>query len=50
MDLKLSAAIPYDENINKYDLEQRSLLELPDDSAAVKVIDGIMERALATKD
>jgi CO dehydrogenase maturation factor len=50
LDLKLSAAIPYDENINKYDLEQRSLLELPDDSAAVKVIDGIMERALATKD
>ena len=50
LDLKLSAAIPYDENINKYDLEQRSLLELPDDSAAVKVIDSIMERALATKD
>jgi CO dehydrogenase maturation factor len=40
------ATIPVDENIFKYDLEQISLLEIPDTSKAVVAIDKFMERML----
>ncbi len=36
--------IPQDDNLLAFDMERRSLLELPDDSPAVKAIDAMMER------
>ena len=40
------AVIPQDESIYQYDLQQRSLLDLPDDSTSVKAIGGLMSRVL----
>lgn len=45
--LEVAAIIPYDEDIKKYDLEQKSLLEVPDGSPAVKAIAKLMESTLA---
>ncbi|WP_022665133.1 AAA family ATPase [Desulfospira joergensenii] len=36
--------IPDDNNLLEFDMEQRSLLDLPDDSDAVKAVDGMMAR------
>ncbi len=36
------AVIPYDENIQEYDLERRTLLDLPDSSKAVLVVNKLM--------
>ena len=36
--------IPDDRNLLAFDMEQRSLLDLPDDSAAVKAVDQMMEK------
>jgi len=38
-----SAIIPYDEEVYNYDLEKKSLLELPDSSPAVAAIAGLMD-------
>ncbi|MBN1367703.1 MAG: carbon monoxide dehydrogenase, partial [Dehalococcoidales bacterium] len=40
------ALIPQDDNIVRYDLEQKSLLELPDNSESVKAIGELMEKVL----
>jgi len=37
------AVIPFDENVYNYDLEKKSLVELPDDSPAVKAISELMD-------
>ena len=37
------ATIPYDEGVYDYDLEKKSLLELPDTSPAVKAVAGFMD-------
>jgi CO dehydrogenase maturation factor len=49
--LKLTpdAIIPQDELILQADLQQKSLTELPDNSAAVKAIDRLMSKVLAVK-
>jgi CO dehydrogenase maturation factor len=41
------AVVPMDSLIADYDLRQRPLTELPDDSPAVRAIDGLMEKLLA---
>jgi CO dehydrogenase maturation factor len=38
--------IPDDRNLLEFDMEQRSLMELPDDSPAVKAVDQMMEKVL----
>jgi CO dehydrogenase maturation factor len=40
------AIIPFDEEIRQYDLEQKSLLELPDTSKAVQAISKLMTKIL----
>jgi CO dehydrogenase maturation factor len=40
------AAVPLDKNVGEYDLEVRPLLELPDDSPAVKAVDAAMANLL----
>jgi len=40
------ATIPLDDEIYKYDLEQRSLLDLPDTSKAVRAVDKLMNTVL----
>lgn len=49
--LKLTpdAIIPQDEMILQADLQQKSLIELPDNSAAVKAIDRLMSKVLSAK-
>ena len=44
--LKVAATVPVDEQIRKYDLEQKPLLELPDSSAAVRAVGELMDRVL----
>ena len=39
--------IPYDEEVYSYDLEKKSLMELPDSSPAVKAIAGLMDTILS---
>ncbi len=46
-ELKLAGIVPNDELIPRYDLEHRSLLDLPETSKAVQAVDGIMEELLA---
>jgi len=41
-----SAIIPEDEELYQYDLELRSLLDLPDTSKAVREVDDLMEKVL----
>jgi CO dehydrogenase maturation factor len=43
------AVIPMDGQIAEYDLEQKPLTDLPDDSPAVRAIDVLMERLLADR-
>jgi CO dehydrogenase maturation factor len=38
-----AAIIPADEELKRYDLEQKPLFELPDSSKAVKAVNGLME-------
>jgi CO dehydrogenase maturation factor len=39
-----AAIIPYDEEVRQYDIEQKSLLELPDTSRAVMAVDDLMAK------
>ena len=41
------AIIPLDEEIYRYDLEQRSLLDLPDTSTAVRAVGELMDKILS---
>jgi CO dehydrogenase maturation factor len=38
--------IPQDDHLLEFDMERRSLLELPDDSPAVLAVNGLMEKIL----
>ncbi|MFC1917158.1 AAA family ATPase [Chloroflexota bacterium] len=40
------AVIPYDEEVKRYDLEQKSLLDLPDTSKAVKAVKELLDKLL----
>ena len=44
--IELAAVIPKDEEVYRYDLELRPLLELPDTSTAVQVVRDLMEQVL----
>jgi len=44
--ISASASIPLDNEIHEYDLKIKSLLELPDDSEAVKAVGDLMTRLL----
>ncbi len=44
--LKADAIITQDEELYRYDLEQKPLLTLPDSSAAVRAVDGLMIKIL----
>jgi len=48
--ISVAAEIPYDAMIKEYDFEQKSLLELSEDSEAVKAVDKIMGGILAIAD
>jgi CO dehydrogenase maturation factor len=41
-----AAVIPVDEQLKRYDLEQKPLVDLPDSAGAVKAVDGLMEKLL----
>jgi len=41
-----AAIIPYDEEVRQYDIEQKSLLELPDNSRAVMAVDDLMAKVV----
>ena len=45
-----TATIPIDKEIYEYDLEQKSLLDLPDTSKAVQAVSDLMSRLLKTKE
>jgi CO dehydrogenase maturation factor len=47
--ISADAVVPLDSLIADYDLRQRPLTELPDDSPAVRAIDGLMERLLPVR-
>jgi CO dehydrogenase maturation factor len=51
--IKPSALIPYDESIQKYDFERRTLLDLPEESKAVaavrELMSGILRRESTSK-
>jgi len=44
--IELTAVIPDDEEVYKYDLEMKSLLDLPDTSEAVTAVDRLMDTVL----
>ena len=44
--IKPAAVVPADEEISKYDLEQKPLLQLPDNSKAVTAVNELMDRLL----
>jgi CO dehydrogenase maturation factor len=44
--LKPDVAVPQDEMIYQYDLQAKSLLDLPDDSGAVKAVDMFLSKIL----
>ncbi|MFC2042421.1 AAA family ATPase [Chloroflexota bacterium] len=44
-----AAIIPLDEELRRYDLEQKSLFDLPDTSRAVKAINELMDKLLETE-
>jgi CO dehydrogenase maturation factor len=50
LNIKPMATIPLDDVIYKYDLEKRSLLDLPEDSGAVKAIGRFMNYVLDNKE
>ena len=45
--IKPAAVVPADEEISKYDLEQKPLLQLPDNSKAVTAVNELMDRLLS---
>ncbi len=45
----LLCTIPQDDNLLEFDMERRSMLELPDDSPAVLAVDGLMEKIIKVK-
>jgi CO dehydrogenase maturation factor len=47
--LQVDGVIPLDEKISQYDLQNKPLLELPDDSEAVKAVDNLMTKILKNK-
>jgi CO dehydrogenase maturation factor len=47
--LQADGVIPLDEQISQYDLQTKPLLELPDDSEAVKAVDNLMTKILKNK-
>jgi CO dehydrogenase maturation factor len=47
--IELAATIPVDEELMRYDLEQKPLFDLPDDCAAVAAVNALMDRLLQTK-
>jgi len=47
--IKLDAVIPTDEELLQADLEQTPLTELPDNSTAVRAVDGLMAKVLEVK-
>lgn len=48
--IELTAVIPEDEEVYRYDLEMKPLLDLPDTSKAVKAVDGLMDEILDKAD
>ena len=48
--IKPAALIPLDETVARYDLEMKPLLELPDDSKAVRAVDNLMTNLLGVKE
>jgi len=44
-----AAIIPVDEELRRYDLEQKPLFDLPDTAAAVAAVNALMDKLLATK-
>jgi len=46
--LEPAVIVPLDETVYEYDLALRPLIELPDDSKAVKTMDDLMTRLLKT--
>jgi CO dehydrogenase maturation factor len=44
-----AAVIPADEEVKRYDLEQKPLYDLPDTAAAVQAVKVLMERLLLDK-
>jgi len=44
--IELTVVIPEDEEVYRYDLEMKPLLDLPDTSKAVKAVDGLMGEIL----
>lgn len=49
LSISLDAIVPQDNLIMEYDWQQRSLLEMPDDSAAVRAVDGLLGKILTLK-
>ena len=47
--LKPEVLVPLDEQIYRYDLTMKSLLDLPDDSPAVLAIDHLLSSVLSEK-
>ncbi|MCF8126780.1 MAG: AAA family ATPase [Desulfotignum sp.] len=45
----LLCTIPQDDNLLEFDMQRRSMLELPDDSPAVLAVDDLMEKILKVK-
>lgn len=44
--VQILCTLPNDDTLLEFDMAQKSLLELPDDSPAVKAVDGLMEKVL----
>ncbi len=49
LDIEPIAIIPLDDEVHKYDLEQRSLLDMPDTSKAVRAVGELMNTVLSNK-
>ncbi len=47
LDLTPAAIIPLDEELRRFDLEQRPLFDLPDESLAAKAVNELMEKLLS---
>ena len=47
--LEPAAIVPLDDSVYEYDLALKPLLELPDDAASARVVDGLMDRLLKTE-
>ncbi len=49
LNLKPDVIVPEDEQLVRYDLEQQPLMTMPDNSLAVKAVDGLMDTILENK-